>query len=79
MKKTLIITAGLPGVGKSYLLRLIKSKLKCYYFDSDLFSKLYAKKHKISEGSILHELANAQPIKRIGTTEEVANVVNSRS
>ncbi len=46
--KRLIITAGLPGVGKSCLLRLIKKKIKCYYFDSDLFSKQYAKKHKIN-------------------------------
>jgi len=48
MKKTLIITAGLPGVGKSHLLRLIKKKLKCHYFDSDLFAKKYIKKHKIN-------------------------------
>lgn len=48
--KELIITAGLPGVGKSYAMRILESKLKkhgwnVHWFDSDLFSKKYQKKH----------------------------------
>jgi len=40
----LIICAGLPGSGKSYLARrLVKRLRKCLYFDSDLFAKNYMK------------------------------------
>lgn len=46
--KTLIIIAGLPGVGKSFACRILKKKLKtCLYFDSDLFAKKYAEKRRI--------------------------------
>lgn len=36
---TLIIFAGLPGVGKTTLCRLLKKKIKCYFFDSDEYAK----------------------------------------
>ena len=36
---TLIIFAGLPGVGKTTLCRLLKEKIKCYFFDSDEYAK----------------------------------------
>lgn len=43
--KTLIIIAGLTGVGKSYIAKKIKTEIKnSYYFDSDLFAKNYMKK-----------------------------------
>jgi predicted kinase len=38
--KTLIIVGGLPGVGKSFVARMLASKLKqALYFDSDFFAK----------------------------------------
>jgi predicted kinase len=37
--KTLILLAGLPGVGKSHIARILSQELKSYYFDSDKFSK----------------------------------------
>ena len=48
--KTLIITAGLPGVDKSYAMRILTHLLEqkgyhVHYFDSDLFAKEYVKKH----------------------------------
>ena len=46
--KKLIIIGGLPGVGKSYICRLLIKRLKnCLYFDSDLFSKDYIGEKKI--------------------------------
>ena len=52
---TLIIIAGLPGVGKSHTARLLKKSLpKAYYFDSDLFAKNYAK----AKGIVLGELSS---------------------
>lgn len=48
--KTLIIIAGLPGTGKSYLSRIVKKRLKnCLYFDSDLFAKNYFKNGEFSD------------------------------
>ena len=47
--KKLIVTAGLPGVGKSHICRFIKKAIKgAFYFDSDLFAKRYAIKNKIN-------------------------------
>ena len=47
--KTLVLFAGLPGVGKSYIARLLGKKLKHgFYFDSDLFAKESMNKEKIS-------------------------------
>ncbi len=37
--KTLIVLAGLPGVGKSYTCKIIREKIDCYFFDSDEFAK----------------------------------------
>lgn len=63
MKKTLLIVGGLPGVGKSYICRLLDKKLKkSLYFDSDLFSKNYTKKHKIKFFAIPKEEQNKQRI-----------------
>jgi len=36
---TLVIFAGLPGVGKTTLCRLLQKKIKCYFFDSDTYAK----------------------------------------
>ena len=36
---TLIIFAGLPGVGKTTLCRMLAKKIRCYFFDSDEYAK----------------------------------------
>jgi len=47
--KKLIVTAGLPGVGKSHICRFLKKTIRgAFYFDSDLFSKKYSIKNKIN-------------------------------
>jgi tRNA uridine 5-carbamoylmethylation protein Kti12 len=47
--KKLIILAGLPGVGKSYIAKELKRNIRnLFYFDSDLFSKKYTQKNKIN-------------------------------
>ena len=47
--KTLIIVAGLPGVGKSHICRLLKKRIKgLFYFDSDLFGKRAFEKRKLA-------------------------------
>jgi predicted kinase len=50
---SLIIVAGLPGVGKTTLCKIIKKKLKCRFFSSDdyakkkdLFNRLKNKSHE---------------------------------
>ena len=51
--KTLIILAGLPASGKSYLARIIKNKLpSCLYFDSDLFAKNYLEGRDVSDPKV---------------------------
>ena len=62
--KTLIILAGLPGVGKSYCARILKNKLRnCLYFDSDLFSKEYIEEHKLEFMSLSKDLQSKQRLK----------------
>ena len=38
---TLIILAGLPGVGKTYAGKIIHNNINSYFFDSDKFAKKY--------------------------------------
>jgi tRNA uridine 5-carbamoylmethylation protein Kti12 len=54
--KQLIILAGLPATGKSYTARLLNTRIKnSLYFDSDLFSKNYAKDHSIDFTNLSNE------------------------
>ena len=51
--KTLIIIAGLPGSGKSYLARILVKKLsRTLYFDSDKFAKNYLQGRDVSDPSV---------------------------
>ena len=51
--KKLIICAGLPGSGKSYLAKkLVKKLKKVLYFDSDAFAKNYLKGRDVSDPGV---------------------------
>ena len=51
--KTLIIIAGLPGTGKSYLARILVKKLsRTLYFDSDKFAKNYLQGRDVGDPEV---------------------------
>jgi predicted kinase len=54
--KTLIVFAGLPGVGKTYACKYIVSKLKdVYFFDADQFSLSYEPLKRLRTGELSGE------------------------
>jgi len=69
--KTLIVLAGLPGVGKSHACSILKKRLKnCYYFDSDLFAKIRLKKRGFKLSDLPKNKQNQERMKQIGNTTD---------
>ncbi len=74
--KTLILTAGLPGTGKSYVAQTLKKLLQkarfnTYYFDSDYFAKTQSMKG-VNYASLSHEAIKK---KRIKSQQEKIGVI----
>lgn len=68
--KTLILFAGLPGTGKSYIARHLDKKLKsAFYFDSDLFARKSMKKEKINFDSL-----TAEQIKKVRINSQKSKI-----
>ncbi|MDD5253578.1 MAG: AAA family ATPase [Candidatus Nanoarchaeia archaeon] len=68
--KRLILLAGFPGVGKSYISKILESKIRgSYYFDSDKFAKEKSMKN------VQYDVLSDKQIKRLRTESQRQKII----